>query len=64
VDPNTAEPTLADVETAWPRWHTWRGVCGLLYASRRLTSPPAVVRGEDPRDLIDQVNAWESSHQR
>jgi hypothetical protein len=53
------EPTLADVTTEFPRWHTWKGISGLVYASRNLTSPPAVVRGEDPRDLIDQIRAWE-----
>lgn len=59
MDPSTAEPTLEDVEQTWPRWHTWTGICGLVYASRRMTSPPAVVRGEDAQDLLDQVRAWE-----
>jgi hypothetical protein len=53
------EPTLADVEHEWPRWHTWKGISGLVYASRNLTSPPAVVRGEDPQDLRDQIRGWE-----
>jgi hypothetical protein len=57
------EPTLADVELSWPRWHTWKGVSGLVYASRRLTSPPAVVRAEDPRDLLDQIRSWEGQRQ-
>ena len=56
------EPTLADVTTEFPRWHTWTGISGLVYASRNLTSPPAVVRGEDPLDLRDQIRAWEGKH--
>jgi hypothetical protein len=56
------EPTLADVTTEFPRWHTWKGISGLVYASRNLTSPPAVVRGEDPADLRDQIRGWEGNH--
>ena len=59
MDGQTAEPTLEDVEHEWPRWHTWLGICGLVYASRGLTSPPAVVRGEDATDLRDQIRGWE-----
>lgn len=62
MDRITAEPTLDDVKARWPRWHTWTGVCGLVYASRRMTSPPAVVRGEDPQDLLDQIQGWEGTH--
>lgn len=64
MDPHTAEPTLADVAAEFPRWHTWKGIAGLLYASRNLTSPPAVVRGEDPVDLRDQIRGWEGGHQQ
>ncbi len=59
MDRHTAEPTLEDVEREWPRWHTWVGVSGLLYASRGLTSPPVLVRGEDAMDLRDQIRGWE-----
>ncbi len=38
-----------------PRWHCWQGISGLLYASLRGSSPPIVVRGEDPMDLRDQI---------
>lgn len=58
----TAEPTLDDVEREFPRWHCWKGVSGLVYASRGQTSPPAVVRGEDPLDLRDAIRAWEGRH--
>ena len=49
MDQETAEPTLEDVEAEFPRWHTWRGISGLVYASRG--AEPAAVRGEDPLDL-------------
>jgi len=62
MDGVAAEPALDDVEREFPRWHCWRGVSGLVYASRRLTSPPAVVRAEDPVDLRDQIRGWEGNH--
>jgi len=39
----------------FPYWHVWRGVSGLLYARRPLTSPPAVIRATDVGDLRDQI---------
>lgn len=57
-----AEPTLDDVQTEFPRWHCWKGVSGLVYASRGRTSPPAIVRGEDPTDLRDAIKGWEGRH--
>lgn len=54
-----AEPTLDDVQREFPRWHCWKGVSGLVYASRGQTSPPTIVRGEDPVDLRDQIRGWE-----
>jgi hypothetical protein len=39
----------------FPHWHVWRGVSGLLYARRPLTSPPIVVRATDVEDLRDQI---------
>jgi hypothetical protein len=38
-----------------PRWHVWRGVNDVFYASRRMTSPPIVVRGEDAEDLRKSI---------
>lgn len=58
----TGEPVLADVEAAYPRWHCWKGISGLVYAKRGMTSPPAIVRAEDPRDLLDEINRWEGNH--
>lgn len=63
MDQSTAEPTLEDVEAKWPRWHCWKGISGLVYASRNMTSPPAVVRAEDAQDLMDEINRWEGTHE-
>jgi hypothetical protein len=51
------EPTLESVAAEYPNWHLWRGVSGLLYARRLLSSPPIVVRGEDATDLRDEIRA-------
>jgi hypothetical protein len=51
------EPALDDVRAMFPQWEVWTGIAGLVYARRLLSSPPMVVRAEDPRDLIDQINA-------
>lgn len=61
---DTSEPTLDDVGNQFPRWHCWVGISGLVYARRLRTSPPAVVRGEDPMDLRDQINGWEGRNAR
>ena len=55
-----AEPTLDDVAREYPRWHCWKGVSGLLYAGLRHSSPPVVVRGEDPADLRDSIRRAEA----
>jgi hypothetical protein len=55
----TPDPSAGRVERSFPRWHCWRGVAGLRYASRRLTSPPLVCRGEDTLDLMEQLQAAE-----
>lgn len=51
----TSQGNRAQISSEFPRWHTWKGISGLVYASRRKTSPPAVVRGEDATDLRDQI---------
>ncbi len=51
-----------ELEREFPRWHTWQGISGLWYASRRLTSPPVVVRGEDLTDLRDEIRRWTGTH--
>ncbi len=51
------EPALDDVRAMFPHWEVWTGIAGLVYARKLLSSPPIVVRAEDPRDLIDQIRA-------
>ena len=43
----------------FPCWHVWRGVSGLVYARRPRTSPPLVVRAENPADLLAQIRRAE-----
>jgi hypothetical protein len=56
------EPTLDDLEAEFPRWHCWKGISGLVYASRNMTSPPVVLRAEDAVDLRDQIRGWIGRH--
>jgi hypothetical protein len=49
------EPTLDDVAALFPSWEVWPGVNGLVYARLPGSSPPLTARGEDARDLIDQI---------
>jgi hypothetical protein len=53
-----AEPTLDEVAAEFPGWECWRGIAGLVYARKPLTSPPVVIRAEDPQDLRDQIRGW------
>ena len=39
----------------FPYWHVWRGIAGLLYARRLMSSPPRVVRSQDPVELREQI---------
>jgi hypothetical protein len=56
--PANPEPTLDDVQREFPAWECWRGIAGLVYARKPLTSPPVVLRAEDPTDLRDQIRGW------
>jgi hypothetical protein len=58
---STAGPALDDVAREYPRWRCWTGIAGLLYATLRGSSPPVVVRGEDPMDLRDEIRRAEAS---
>jgi hypothetical protein len=42
-----------------PGWECWTGVGGILYARRRKTSPPVVLRSADAEDLARQVREHE-----
>lgn len=39
----------------FPHWHAWRGIAGLLYARRPMTSPPKVVRAISAEKLRDKI---------
>jgi hypothetical protein len=39
----------------FPYWHVWRGIAGLLYARRLMSSPPRVVSSQDPVELREQI---------
>ena len=43
----------------FPRWHVWRGIAGLLYARRLMSSPPRVVRGKHPAELRELIRETE-----
>lgn len=55
VNNDSREPTLDDIRSEYPAWHCWDGIAGLPHARLRGSSPPIVVRGEDPRDLRDEI---------
>jgi hypothetical protein len=56
-----AESALDDIAREYPRWRCWRGVSGLVYAGLRHSSPPVVVRGEDPANLRDSIRRAEAN---
>ena len=60
---NPPDPALAGIEREWPRWHCWKGISGLVYASRAMTSPPAVLRDENTTELLAQIKSWEATHE-
>jgi hypothetical protein len=45
---------------AFPRWEAWRGVSGLLYVRRRMSSPPVVFRGYTAKSLAEQIREHEA----
>ena len=47
--------TLDDLARAYPRYHFWPGVSGLVYASRLATSPPVVKQARTVESLREQV---------
>ena len=63
MDHDSADPALADIEREWPRLaHVAAGCAGLLFASRRMTRPPAVLRDENTTELRAQIKSWEETH--
>jgi len=52
-------PENAQQVAAWPGWVWWHGVNGQLYARRKLTSPPKVVRAHNFTVLLERIRAAE-----
>ena len=52
------DPTLDDVQRAYPGWACAQGVSGFCHAEHTATGTQ--VNGEDPLDLRDQIKAAES----
>jgi hypothetical protein len=50
---------LAVLRGQFPGWETWRGVSGLLYVRRRMSSPPVVFRGYTAEAVAAQIREWE-----
>lgn len=63
----TDQPAAADPLAAlralllgqFPQWEAWRGISGLLYARRRMTSPPIVLRGVTAEAVAEQIREHE-----
>jgi len=45
-------------------WHYWRGVSGLFYARRKLSSPPVVLRAETLDGLRRRVLEYLAARER
>ena len=62
-DPASRQPAphdaLAVLRGQFPGWEAWRGVSGLLYVRRRMTSPPVVFRGYTAKSLAEQIREHE-----
>ena len=44
----------------YPGWHTWKGVSGVWYARRPLTSPPVILRSATPEGLAGEIRRAEA----
>ena len=51
---------LAVLRGQFPGWECWRGVSGILYVRRRMSSPPVVFRGYTAKSLAEQIRAHEA----
>jgi hypothetical protein len=55
---------LDDLDDIPCGWHYWRGVSGLFYARRKLSSPPVVLRAETLDGLRKQVLEYLAARER
>ena len=63
-DPASHQPTaphdpLTVLRGQFPGWEAWRGVSGLLYVRRRMSSPPVVFRGWTAEAVAKQIHEHE-----
>jgi hypothetical protein len=58
------ERDLGDQDDVPCGWHYWRGVSGLFYARRKLSSPPVVLRAETLDGLRKQVLEYLAARER
>jgi hypothetical protein len=61
LTPASVRDVLAALRGQFPRWEAWAGVTGILYARRRLTSPPPVLRDVTAEGLARKIREWEAS---
>jgi hypothetical protein len=54
---------LAVLRGHFSGWEAWRGVSGLLYVRRRMSSPPVVFRGYTAESLAEQIREHEARRQ-
>jgi hypothetical protein len=63
ITPPASGNPLHDLYGKLPRgWEAWRGVSGLLYARKRRSSPPVVLRDVSADGLARKVADWEREH--
>jgi len=55
TEPEPVPPWWEFFAPEFPHWHVWRGVNGLLYAQRRLYSPPLTASAWTPEELAEEV---------
>lgn len=50
---------LLRLESVYVAWETWIGVSNLIYARRKKTSPPRLVKADNTAMIWEQVRAQE-----
>ena len=59
--PNPLAELRALLAGGFTRWEAWRGVSGLVYARRRMSSPPVVFRGVTAQAVAEQISKYEEA---
>jgi len=53
--PDEPETSLT---SPYPGWHVWRGISGLVYARKLMSSPPVIMRDHSVDGLASQIRIW------